>query len=154
MTWQSIMQQDPITIEETSSLDEAIGLLQRYRIATLPVVDARGRYRGLFGILSLVSRLLPRAALLDDHAELTDLGFVHDSLDTLKDRVASQLKEPVSMFMDRELPPLAPGDSVAEILLRLHRHRQDLPVIDPDSGRVLGIVTDRTVLSALAGQAR
>lgn len=152
MTCQNVMQPDPVTVAESVPLGEALDLLFRRRIAVLPVIDARGRYRGMFGVAAFLSSLLPRAALLDEHAELTDLGFVHDSLDTLKDRVAGRLREPVSAFMDRELQPLAPHDSLAEILLRLHRDRRALPVVDAASGRVLGLVTHQSVLSALTGR--
>lgn len=130
MTWQRMMQRNPLTIEEPASSDEAIGLPHRNRITALPVVDAKARCGELFGILALVSSLLPRTALPDDHVELVALDFIHDTLDTLKDRLDRRLREPVSAFTDHELQSLALRDNLTAILLRLHRHHQALPVVD------------------------
>jgi len=143
---------DPVTVRDTASLAEAVDLLFRHRIKNLPVVDANGIYRGLFGIHTLIRQLLPRAATLDEGAGLTDLGFVHDTLDNLRDRLAAHLQEPVLQFADRTLQPVAPDASIMETLLRLHRQRAVLPVVEPTSGRLLGIVTYWELLAKLSGR--
>ena len=152
MTCQTVMLPDPISVRDTTPLAEAIDLLFRHRIKNLPVVDANGIYRGLFGIHTLIRQLLPRAATLDEGAGLTDLGFVHDTLDNLRDRLAGRMHEPVLQFADRTVQPVAPDASLMETLLRLHRQRAILPVVDPASGRLLGIVTYWELLTRLAGR--
>ena len=152
MTCQTVMLPDPVSVRDTALLAEAIDLLFRHRIKNLPVVDANGIYRGLFGIHTLIRQLLPRAATLDEGAGLTDLGFVHDTLDNLRDRLAGHLHEPVLQFSDQTLKPVAPDASIMETLLRLHRQHLILPVADPVSGRLLGIVTYWELLARLTGR--
>lgn len=152
MTARTVMLPEPVTVPDTASLAQALDVLFRHRIKAVPVVDASGRYRGLFGLHSLVRQLLPRAATLDQGASLTDLTFVHDTLDTVKERLSARLNDPVLRFVDRDLPPVGPDESLLETLLLLHRHRHTLPVVDPASGRLLGVVTDWGVLARLTGR--
>ncbi len=151
MTCQNVMLTNPVTVSDGALLSEAIDLLLEHRIKTLPLVDGQGRYRGLFGIHTLIQTLLPRAAILSS-AGLTDLTFVRDTLATVSERLTERLKEPVLNFSDREFAPLTPDESLLETLLFLHRHRHTLPVVDPASGRLLGVVTYLGVLAKLAGR--
>ena len=152
MTCQTVMLPDPVTVLDSASLASAIDLLFRHRIKNLPVVDTNGLYKGLFGIHTLVRHVLPRAATLDGDTHMGDLAFVHDSLENLKERLASRLGEPVLRFADTALRPLAPNMSLVETLLHLHRSHHNLPVADPDSGRLLGLVTYWGILTMLTGR--
>jgi CBS domain-containing membrane protein len=152
MTCETVMLQNPFTVRDTATLSQALDILFQHRIKSIPVVDGQHIYRGLFGIHTLVRVLLPRAATLNEGSGLTDLTFVHDSLDTLKDRLAQRLPEPVTTFMDKALVPLTPDKSLQETLLLLHRHRHSLPVSDPVTGRLLGIVTYWEMLTHLTGR--
>jgi CBS domain-containing membrane protein len=152
VTCQTIMLPDPITVLESAKLTDAIDLLFRHRIKSLPVVDADGLYRGLFGIHTLVRDLLPRAATLGGDARLGDLAFVHDSLLNYKGRLTERLGEPVIQFADTTLHPLEPEMSLVESLLQLHRYHHNLPVVDPKTGRLLGFVTYWSVLAKLTSR--
>jgi len=152
VTCQTVMLPDPITVLDTASLATAIDLLFRHRIKNLPVVDSQGVYQGLFGIHTLMRHVLPRAATLDESARISDLTFVHDTLDNLKERLTGRLAEPVLRFADTALRPVAPNESLAETLLLLYRHRHNLPVVDPASGRLLGLVTYWGILAQLTGR--
>jgi len=152
MTAQNVMLTKPVTVPDTASLEQAIDALFSHGVKTVPVVDASGRYRGLFGMHSLVHHLLPRAAKLDGGASLTDLTFVHDTLDAVRERLASNLNEPVLQFVDRDAAQVAPAESLLGTLLRLHRHGHTLPVVDPDSGKLLGIVTYWAIIAKLTGR--
>ena len=152
MTCQTVMLPDPVTVLDSASLADAIDLLFRHRIKNLPVVDAAGRYKGLFGIHTLVRHMLPRAATLDEDARIGDLAFVHDTLENLKERLADRLGEPVIRFADTLLRSLAPDMSLVETLLLLYRHGHNMPVTDPQTGRLLGLVTYWGMLAKLTGR--
>jgi CBS domain-containing protein len=149
VTCRTITLSSPITVRESARLTDAIDLLFRHRIKSLPVVNADGLYQGLFGIHTLVRDLLPRAATLTEDARLGDLAFVHDTLATFKERLAGRLAEPVIQFSDTTLRPLVPEMSLVETLLHLHRYHHNLPVVDPQTGRLLGLVTYWSVLAKL-----
>lgn len=152
MTCKNVMLINPVTVNSSALLSEAIDLLFKHRIKTMPVVDDQGRYRGLFGIHTLIQTFLPRAALLGNGAGLTDLTFVHSTLATVSERLTERLQEPVLDFSDRQFTPLAPDEGVLETLLFLHRHRHTLPVVDPASGHLTGVVTYLGVLAKLTGR--
>jgi len=152
MTAQSIMISNPVLVPASASLAQAIDVLFSNRIKSVPIVDDNQIYRGLFGMHSLVRHLLPRAARLDAGASLTDLNFVHDSIDSIKERLSGNLNEPVTKFVDAELVPVAPDESLLGTLLILDRHRHTLPVVDRASGKLLGVVTYWGVLSRLTGR--
>ena len=152
MTCQTVMLPDPVTVLESASLSVAIDLLFSHRIKNLPVVDATGLYKGLFGIHTLVRHMLPRAATLDGDTHIGDLAFVHDTLENLKERLTGRLGEPVIRFADTTLRPLAPDMGIVETLLHLHRHHHNLPVADAHTGRLLGLVTYWGILAKLTGR--
>ena len=152
MTCQTVMLPDPVTVLESASLADAIDLLFRHTIKNLPVVDATGLYKGLFGIHTLVRHILPRAATLDADIHIGDLAFVHTTLENLKERLTGLLDEPVIRFADTALQPLAPDMGLVETLLYLYRHRHNLPVVDPHTGRLLGLVTYWGILAKLTGR--
>lgn len=152
MTCQTVMLPDPITVLDSASLADAIDLLFRHHIKSLPVVDATGRYKGLFGIHTLVRHMLPRAATLDGDTHIGDLAFVHDTLENLKERLTGRLAEPVLRFADTALQPLSPDMGLVETLLHLYQHRHNMPVADPRTGRLLGLVTYWDILAKLTGR--
>jgi len=49
-----VMQTDIVTIQETATLDEATRLMTDKAIKRLPVLDSRGRYRGMISRDSLL----------------------------------------------------------------------------------------------------
>jgi CBS domain-containing protein len=149
VTCQTIMLSNPVTVLDSASLADAIDLLFRHRIKCLPVVDSSNHYKGLFGIHTLVRHLLPRAATLDGEARIGDLAFVQDTLANLKERLTGRLGEPILGFADTALRPLAPDMGLVETLLHLHRHDHNLPVTDPHTGRLLGLVTYWGILTIL-----
>ncbi|MEK7711766.1 MAG: CBS domain-containing protein [Pseudomonadota bacterium] len=152
MTCQTVMLLNPVTVLDSASLADAIDLMFRHRIKNLPVVDVTGLYKGLFGIHTLVRHMLPRAATLDGDTHIGDLAFVHATLDSLKERLTDRLDEPVIRFADTTLQPLAPDMGLVETLLHLYRHRHNMPVADPHTGRLLGLVTYWDILAKLTGR--
>lgn len=149
MTCKTVMIPNPFAVRETATLGEAIDWLFVHNVKNLPVITADGLYRGLFGIHTLIRHLLPAAATLTDGASLPGLAFMHDSLDSVRERLKEHLMKPVLEFTDRELAPVGPDISIMETLLRLYQLHHLLPVVDPGSGRLLGIVTYWGLLARL-----
>jgi CBS-domain-containing membrane protein len=125
----------------------------QHRIRTLPVVDAQDVYQGLFGIQFLLKELLPKAATLNQERGLSDLTFMHDSLDdvrsTLKERLASLYPQAVGTAVHREIAPLSADDSIPEAMLRVYHAGFSLPVIDEKTQKLVGIVSHWSILAKL-----
>jgi len=149
MTCSNVLIRNPHTVAADAPLRNAVALLRSHRIKALPVVDARGKYLGLFGIRSLMQHILPRAATLGAAGGIADLGFMHDSLQDVRDRYQALLDRPVADLVDASIPRLSEQTPLMEALLLLHRHNHLLPVVDA-SGALVGIVTTWEVFSRVA----
>ena len=137
MSCQAIISPPPAVLNKTQSVGEALDILRRHGATALPVVDAKGHYLGVFGLKELIALVLPRAVRLGD--DLGELGFVSDSLDDLRGRLAALARDNVGKHMaaHRSVRPETP---LVEALLLLYRGDSYLPVVD-GSGKLAGIVT-------------
>jgi len=141
----------PVTLGPADTVERAAELLVRERALALPVVEASGKLVGTFGVDDLARLLLPRAVTLGvGLEELTDLDFVVDSLEELRERMAHVRTDPVGDHLgDGADRVLHPDSSFTEALFLLHRLGRDLPVVDPSTGRLVGMVSPWDVLSRL-----
>lgn len=151
MSVTDITRRDPVTLGPEDTVERAAALLVQERVLALPVVDASGRLVGTFGVDDLSKLLLPRAVTLDvGLEELTDLDFVADSLEELRERMGRVCEKPVKKYMDRSTRrPLDPGSSFTEALFLLHRLGEDLPVVDSSTGKLVGMISPWDVLAKL-----
>ncbi|MGE5505380.1 MAG: HPP family protein [Actinomycetota bacterium] len=145
MTCQSILTQPPATLSKGTTVAEAMAQLAATRAATLPVVDAKGHFAGVFGVREAIGLVLPRAARAQ---EIQDLSFVGDSLDDLKVRLGAAARDPVSRHMAPHRT-VRPETSLVEALLLLYRGDAFLPVCD-DAGHLVGIATAADCLTRLS----
>jgi CBS domain-containing protein len=143
------MTPDPLTIGIDDSIGRAAELILSKRFVNLPIVDAGGRYRAMFGVFELVGLLLPRGATLN--RLVPDLDFIADNLDDVTARLAAIKSNPVGPHGRTDLPLLKPETPILEALLLFHRHRSSLPVVDPAGGGLMGIVSYWDAVGAVAG---
>ncbi|CAA7611506.1 conserved hypothetical protein [Magnetospirillum sp. LM-5] len=146
MTCQSIISAPPATLAKTDTVTQALGVLLTHRVPMLPVVDAKGHYVGVFGLKEVVALVLPKAARLGE--DLGDLGFLSDGLADLRNRLATQGKEPVGKHVAAHRS-VAPETQLVEALLLLYRGDSFLPVVD-GSGVLVGVVTAADALTRMA----
>ncbi len=109
---------DPLTAEPDDNLRDVVALMKRRNISGLPVID-RGRPVGI-----VTSR---------------DIRFLTD------------LNQPVSAVMTPEsrLVTVTPAVKPDEARALLHKHRiEKLLVVDPDNGRLVGLITIRDLTQA------
>jgi CBS-domain-containing membrane protein len=146
MTCQAIISPPPAVLAKGDTVQQALGVLLTHRVATLPVVDAKGHFVGVFGLRQVVALLLPRAARQGD--EVGDLGFVSDSPEDLNQRLMNQGKDSIGKHVapHRTIRSATP---LVEALLLLYRGDSFLPVVD-DSGKLVGVVTDADALTRIA----
>ncbi|MBF0169261.1 MAG: CBS domain-containing protein [Alphaproteobacteria bacterium] len=149
MTCRSIMNVNPPKLLCSSTVAEALGLLRWENRMNLPVVDAKGQYAGLFGAHQILMLALPKGACIDDKQ---GFAYVTDTQKDITNRLQGVAHHPVERYMDSESPPLHPDMPLVETMLTLYRRHEDLPVIDPETRQLLGIVTIRSSLGKLMVQ--
>jgi CBS-domain-containing membrane protein len=72
---------------------------------------------------------------------LESLSFVSDTLHDLRRRLGEHMDDPVRVCMGEEVRVVRPDTPLIETLLILYRTRTSLPVVDPDSGLLVGMIS-------------
>jgi CBS domain-containing protein len=138
-------------VRETDSVEQAAEKLIGQRHLGIPVIDQAGRYVGMFGTDDLLSLVVPRVAIAGHVAP--NLRFVGDDPGALIERFRELKARPVGAVADRNAVVLAPDTPQIEAFRILSRSRVSLPVVDPDSRKLVGLVSYWDVMGAITGQA-
>jgi len=151
MSTPAIYQTDFPRLAATDSVDVALRRMLDDSVSDLPVVDASGALVGMFKLDKLYAMLLPRAALLG-HG-MSDLTFVSDTLQELREKMRDIGDDPVLGYVIKADHVIHPDTPPLEIVLLLHNGVNNVPVVDKDSRRLVGMVSARDLLTALQPRA-
>ena len=132
MTARDLMTENPVTISPQANLAEAWDLMREMDIRHLPVVD-REIVVGIVSDRDLAS--------LDVGRLLTEEGA---------DGLRRQLARPVIQLMSSDVVTAEPETDVSELITFFLEHKIGaIPVVLPDSRRIVGIVSYIDVLRAV-----
>jgi CBS domain-containing protein len=145
-----IFNRDFDALKDTDTVADATRRMLAHRVSDLPVVDATGRFVGMFRLDRLLAALLPAAALVG--YGMPDLSFVADDLEALCEKMRALDARPVGDFAAMPEHVVHPDTPPLEIVLQLYRGANNLPVVDRNDGRLAGVVSARDVLSVLHAQ--
>ena len=113
-------------------------------LPALPVVDARGRFAGIFGEREFINAIFPGYM-----RELHYAGFVTKATDEVLEKQIECAAAPVGKYMHTEHVDVGPDYSDAQ-LAEIFMHHRVLIVPIVDDGRVAGIVTRWDFFRSLA----
>ena len=114
-----------VTVSEDETILLAWELMTRAQIHHLPVVDEHGRCRGL----------------LDDRSLAAE--WVVGPLSRQRRRVRE--------LLGSRVVNVSPADPISKVAVEMHANARDaVPVVDED-GQLIGLITCRDIVSALAG---
>ena len=139
----------PLVLRRDDKVADALKKMLDSRLTSVPVTDAKGRYVGMFRVRRVIGLALPKAATVDHLVD--DISFLHEDLADLTRHLDAVRMNPVSKHLDETVPSLKPDMQAAEVLLRLYRVSNTLPVVEQPSGKLLGIVTSQRILTSLMG---
>jgi CBS-domain-containing membrane protein len=149
-TARDVMDPHPTVLAATDTVGTGIGYVMDKRFRNIPILDAEGHYLGVFGVNCLLRLVLPQAALME--GGLTDISFISDSLKDLRRRLKEFEDQPVTLCLSDEATVIAPDTPLLETLLVLYKTRRSVPVVDPDSRALLGVVSYWDVGRAILAQ--
>jgi CBS domain-containing protein len=135
-------------LREDQTVGAAVDAVLGAGVPALPVVDARGRFRGVFGEREFIHAVFPKYFDTLGYA-----GFVPKSLDRLLERGAPAAAEPISQHLTTDHVEVGPDPSDAELAETFLHHRVLIVPLVQD-GQVLGIVTRTDFFRALAERFR
>ena len=141
------MIEDVITVGPDVTVGEALGKFLNSSIRTLPVVDADGKYLGVFNFRQLIGKMLPTSATMEGGLERID--FLHDSMDEVGEKLKEYKTHKVNELMRDDIPTLSPEVSFGEALLMLYQQNMPLPVVEEESGHLVGLFTKQSAITSL-----
>lgn len=119
----------------------------------MPVVDENGSYLGQFRKNQIVSEVLPQVAVLDQRferiARMIDTGLLRDTMADVRERFAAIADDLVTLHLDKEAPVLKPEQPLVAAMFYLFRGRNFLPVVEPDTGILVGVISAWDVLESI-----
>jgi CBS domain-containing protein len=133
------MDPNPSVLHPEDTIGRAIDTIMENRYRRLPVIDDEGRFVGVFGVSCLLRLVMPRAVVMEDGLE--SVPYVRETLSDLHRRLNKVKDEPISLCMREEMVRVGPDTPLLETLRILYRNRASLPVVEPDSGRLLGVIS-------------
>jgi CBS domain-containing protein len=139
MSCESIMIPNPKSVREDDTIGAAAAEIVGGRCISLPVVDAQGRFIGLFGIFDLLALLVPRVAVIGNL--LPNLQFLSDDEDVMRQKFAAVRDSPVQRAVNREAPRVHPETPLIEAIRLLCRNHLTIPVVAHDSNLLVGVIS-------------
>ena len=129
----------PKFLRETDTIGMAARQIVEHRCISLPVVDSEDRFVGLFGIFDLLALLVPRVAVIGNL--LPNLQFLSDDDDQMRQKFLSLKDSPVKRAVNREAARVYPDTPLIEAIRLLCRNHLVIPVVTPDSEKLVGIIS-------------
>lgn len=139
MTARLVMDPNPPILRPTDRIKTAAEVIMQGRYRRLPVVEADGRYIGMFGVNCLLGMVLPKAIFMQ-HGELLS-HIPRETLSELHQRFKNVEEQPVTLCEFEEEPVVYPDTPLIQTLFTLYNNRTNLPVVDRDSGRLEGLIS-------------
>jgi len=134
-----VMDPKPSTLRETDTIGYGAQIIMKNRYRNLPVVDENFCYVGMFGVNCLLKQVIPKPVFM--HKGLENVSFIHESLADLYARFEEARDQPIEICMSHDIQPVAPDTPLTETLLQLYETKSSIPVMEPDSCKLLGMIS-------------
>jgi len=140
MTAKLFMNPNPTIIRTTDTIVYGAEQIMKKQRRDLPVVDEEGRFKGMLTVDSLLYLVLPKAVTMRNG--LDALPFVQNPLDDLRTRLKKYLDKPVMLCLKEEnVAMVHPDTPTYATLLTLYQAKANLPVVEKDTGRLVGTIS-------------
>jgi len=133
-----------VALNESATISSATQHLLAHKRSSLPVTDSNGCYLGMFSMHRLLSLLLPKAVLID--GGVSDLGFVSDPMEILSERMREHGARQIGDVLEKRAPVAYPDTPLLEVVLHLYRGENDIPIVEKDSNKFLGMLAGSILL--------
>ncbi len=149
MTCGSVMWPEPTVLAAETTVLEALQKILEVRVRSLPVVDEGGQVIGVFGVHRLLTLVMPKVVSLE-HG-LWNTAFLKDAISDLRRRLGKVGGERVADHMRTRFEVVHPNSPLTHTVALLHQGHDSIPVVDEESGKLVGVLTYWHVLDAMQG---
>lgn len=130
------------TVVESATLGEAVAKMVKHHMQQALIVTEDGEYAGEISTFTLAKLLLPQGL---DHPQTQKEAEDESAID-VDDRITPHLGRKVREFAEHDLPIMRPDTPLVEALQLLAAGKLRLPVVDPDTNKLIGVISALTVL--------
>ncbi len=151
MTAKVFMNPDPVILRTSDTIAYGAEQIMAKQRRDLPVVDDEGRFQGMLTVNRLLYLVLPKAVTMEQG--LDALPYVQDSLEDLRERLNKYLDKPISLCLKKnDVAVVHPDTPLLETLLILYNARSNLPVVEKDTGKLVGTISYYNVGSKIMNE--
>lgn len=124
---------------DTETLGQALARMIKHHMQQQLVVNAEDVYLGEITTFTIAKLLMPAEGQTPEEAQLETIADVDD-------RITPHLSRRVGEFVDRDVPVVHPDTPLAEALRHFAAGKLRLPVVDPATNKLIGVISPLTVL--------
>jgi CBS-domain-containing membrane protein len=147
MPCETAIVEDVFTVSPDMNVDEALHFIQEKEIRAVPVVDENRRMVGLLSLSVLLKNLLPVSVTMEEG--LQKLDFLMGAGPGIAKRLRKIKKQTVADVMTQDAVVLHPTTPIWEAIRLLVKYGSPLPVVDEESRKLLGIISEQSALKDL-----
>lgn len=149
MSCKDALVEKSVHIAPDQTVKEALHILEENHIRIAPVIDKNNHLVGMFGLHSLMEDLLPMAAQIEDG--LVDLDFMVGGAPSAAKKIRKIGPQLVRNHMDKDLDDilLHPDTPILEVIRHLTKYGSPLPVVEENSYKFVGLVSEQSCLHRL-----
>ncbi len=134
------MNPNPVILLASDTIAHGAKQIMAKQRRDLPVVNEEGQFQGMLTADRLLYLVLPKAVTMEQG--LDALPFVDNTMDDLRERLARYMDKPISLCLKkRDVAVVHPDTPMLETLLILYRTRSNLPVVERDTGKLVGTIS-------------
>lgn len=130
------------TVVDTATLGEALAKMIKHHMQQSLIVTEDGEFVGEISTFTLAKLLLPT----DQGRPQTQQEAEEESAIDVDDRITPYLGRKVREFAEHDLPIMSPDTPLVEALQLLAQGTLRLPVVDPQTNKLIGVISALTVL--------
>jgi CBS-domain-containing membrane protein len=127
-----------------------LDIFQKQNIRSLPVLDAEGRYLGIFGLRHILMGLLPMAVQMKNGLE--NLDFIEGASPGISKRLKKLYNVKVSDLLDPEAITVEPDTQTWEALRVMAYHGSPVALVEKETQKFRGLISRQTLLAELQQQ--
>ena len=146
MTASIFMDSNPAVLHATDTIGKAADEIMKVHHRSLPVVDDFGRFLGVVTVDCMLYLVLPKIATMQKEKErlrLESMPYVTNGLVDLRRRLKKALDYPVTICLKekQKVHFVHPDTPLVETLLTMYYCKANLPVVEKDTGRLVGMIS-------------
>jgi len=130
------------TVRDRDTMGEALATMVKHRRQALLVVDENETYVGEITSFTLARLLLPSEQDMARATQQPEFETIND----VDDRITPHLSRHVADFAEDDVPIMYPETPLVEAIKLLAEGALRLPVVEPETKKLLGAISSLTVL--------